>query len=138
MLSVMLGAIVPSAVHSEELQITDYLGLIRAQRSINGKVTVRITTLRSVRNAFDDGANRPVLTQRTGFAGDIEAVESRTDEYLFNGVSAGVWRIRMRNRALLLDKVEILDSSAITAEGESDQGIRTMPVIEKNTPDSTR
>ncbi len=91
---------------AEDLQITDYLGLIRAQRSIEGKVAVSITVRRS-EDADLSEKSVPVLTQRTGIALDIVSIQRSTFEYRFENVSAGVWRIRLRNKGLVLDSVTI-------------------------------
>lgn len=107
---------------AEELQITDYFGLVRAQRNVAQKVAVRITVLRNPRVAFDTTDEKPLLNQRTGFAGDIEAVASGPNTYIFPGVSPGVWRIRLRNRAILLDGVEILDGEVRPPAGQGLSG----------------
>ena len=104
LLCTLLCGVTP--IYAEELQITDYLGLIRAQSQIYGKATVSITV------RVEDDADLldktvPVLTQRTGIALDIESVQKSRLEYRFENVSAGVWRIRLRNKGLVLDSVTI-------------------------------
>lgn len=93
-------------LYGEDLQITDYLGLIRAQRSIRGKATV-VITVRHSEDADLSDKSVPLLSQRTGVALDIESVQSSPNEYRFLEVSPGVWRIRLRNKGLLLDSVRI-------------------------------
>jgi len=101
---VVFGSAPP--LYSEDLQITDYLGLIRAQRSIKGKAIVSITVKHSDHGEpFDKSV--PLLTQRTGIALDIESVQSSPNQYRFLDVAPGVWRIRLRNKGLLLDNVSI-------------------------------
>ena len=97
-----------STVFADELQVTDYLGLTRAQKEIDGKVSVTITVRRNEKEELDVGFGNPLLVQRTGVSPNIEGVEVAPMTYEFRGVSAGVWRIRLRNKGLLLDKVEIL------------------------------
>ena len=111
-LLVVLGAYSTNAVSvadAQELQIADYLGLIRAQRMIHDKVSVRISVISNPRTPFRDSENNPILTQRTGFSGDIEALKVRDNVFVFNGVTPGFWRIRLRNNSLLLNAVEIID-----------------------------
>ena len=97
-------AVVPLA--AEDLQVTDYLGLIRAQRSINAKATVTITVRRSEEESMLENT-APLLTQRTGIALDIESVQRSSLEYRFENVPPGIWRIRLRNKGLVLDSVVI-------------------------------
>lgn len=96
---------------ADELQVTDYLGLTRAQKEIGGKVAVTITVKRNEKEELDVGFGNPLLVQRTGVSPNIEGIEVAPMTYEFRDVSAGVWRIRLRNKGLLLDKVEIAGGS---------------------------
>lgn len=98
-----------NAAYADDLQITDYYGLIRAQRDIRNKATVKITVRRSETEPLDIGFGNPLLVQRAGVSPNIEAVEVAPSVYEFSGVATGVWRIRLRNKGLLLDSVEIID-----------------------------
>ncbi len=106
---ILRSAALPLAVRADELQITDYFGLIRAQKDIKDKATVKITVRRSDTEPLDIGFGNPLLVQRTGVSPNIEALEIAPLVYEFPGVATGVWRIRLRNKGLLLDSVEIID-----------------------------
>jgi hypothetical protein len=98
-----------NSLYAEQLQVTDYLGLLRAQKEISGSVVVTITVRYSDNLTSQNISDYPLLVHKTGISSDIESSMQGPNTFIFNDVKPGVWRIRLRNKGLTLDSVIISD-----------------------------